>query len=183
MTLAPEETQLALEFTARRPGALEAAYARYGRALYSVAAHVVGPPDAEDCVHDALLRVWERRDCYRPERGPLGAFLAACVRNEALAVTRSARRRSAREDRASQLEPAIAQSFEVVDHVEAARVRAALERLPAEQRTALERAYYRGESQRAIALALGVPLGTIKSRLALGLRRLAVDLGVEGAQR
>jgi RNA polymerase sigma-70 factor (ECF subfamily) len=81
------------------------------------------------------------------------------------------------------LEAAVPEGIEVVDHVEAERVRVALARLPAEQRVALERAYYRCESQRAIALALGVPLGTIKSRLALGLRRLAGELGPQGSNR
>ena len=181
MTPAPEEAQLALDFAARKSGALDKAYAQYGRALFAVAAYVVGHSDAEDCVHDALLRVWARRDSYAPERGTLPAFLAACVRNEALAASRSADRRSKREGRASLLEAPPSEEIEVVDHVEAARVRAALERLPLDQRVALERAYYRCETQSAIAGALGVPLGTVKSRLALGLRRLAADLAPKGS--
>lgn len=66
--------------------------------------------------------------------------------------------------------------LEVPDHVEAARVRRALEALPPEQRRALELAYFGGLTHREIATALGEPLGTIKSRVAMALRKLGRDL-------
>lgn len=68
-------------------------------------------------------------------------------------------------------EPAF--EIEVVDHVEATRVRRALDVLPPEQRRALELAYFGGLTHREIATALGEPLGTIKSRVAMALRKLA----------
>jgi RNA polymerase sigma-70 factor (ECF subfamily) len=181
MTVWDDEAQLAADFAAGRPTGLDRAYERYGRDLYAVARHVVGREGAEDCVHDALLRVWQRRGAYRPERGTLRAFLIVCVRNEALAVLRGSQRRSAREARANLLDASAPETIELVDFVEARRVRDALTRLPQEQRTALERAYYRSETHSEIAANLGIPLGTVKSRLALGLRRLATELTAQGS--
>jgi RNA polymerase sigma-70 factor (ECF subfamily) len=172
-----DEDALAADFAARRPAALGRAYERNAALLVSVAARVLGErAAAEDCVHDALLRVWQARDSYRPERGSLRAFLATCVRNEALSRLRSSTRRAEREQRAALLEPAPVGAFEPVDPIEAARVRAALERLPADQRDVLERAYFAGLSQTEIAERTGLPLGTVKSRAALALRKLRAAL-------
>ena len=181
MTVWEDEAQLAADFAAGKTTGLDRAYERFGRDLYAVARHVVGREAAEDCVHDALLRVWQRRGAYRPERGSLRAFLIVCVRNEALGMLRGSQRRTAREARANQLDPSGPETIELIDFVEARRVRDALSRLPQEQRVALERAYYRSETQREIAANLGVPLGTIKSRLALGLRKLATELTAQGS--
>ncbi|HMD03489.1 MAG TPA: sigma-70 family RNA polymerase sigma factor, partial [Candidatus Baltobacteraceae bacterium] len=169
-----DDESLVADFIARRSAGLEGAYRRYGIELVSVARHVLGRhADAEDCVHDALLRVWRAPDSFRPERGSLRAFLIVCVRNEAMSRLRSAGRRSEREKKAFRLEVVPEGAAEVVDHVEAARVRDALARLPEEQRVALERAFFGNLSQREVAESLGVPLGTIKSRIALGMRKLS----------
>jgi RNA polymerase sigma factor (sigma-70 family) len=167
---------LAADFAAHAHDALSRAYARYGRLLYSVARHVLGDEwAAEDCVHDALLRAWQSGR-YREDRGELHGFLVACVRNQAMTMARSARRRSAREWRAEYLEPVKSTTFEIPDHVELGRLRDALSRLPQEQRSALELAYFGNRTHMQVAAELGVPLGTIKSRIAGGLRRLASDL-------
>jgi RNA polymerase sigma-70 factor (ECF subfamily) len=167
------DDELARNFVARRPQALEDAYRAFASALYSVARHVLGnDSDAQDCVHDALLRVWARPGTYRPERGSLRTFLAVCVRNEAIGRKRRAARHFQIERQLAEAEPAQPYEFEVGDHVERAHLREALAALPGEQREALELAYFRYLSHTQIAEALGVPLGTIKSRLALGLRKL-----------
>jgi RNA polymerase sigma-70 factor (ECF subfamily) len=176
------DEELALAFAARRPPALEEAYRAFAPALYSVARHVLGnDTDAQDCVHDALLRVWGRPTAYRPERGPLRTFLAVCVRNEAIGRKRQAARHFEIERQAVQSEPARPYELEVDDFVERARLREALAALPDEQRQALELAYFRYLSHTQIAEALGVPLGTIKSRLALGLRKLHHALPAQAA--
>lgn len=126
-----------------------------------------------DCVHDVFLRAI-RDPIYSPERGSLRAFLIVCVRNEALTRRRAASRHRAIEERAAI--PEIGAELEVRDHVESARIRRALEALPHEQRAALELAYFGGLTHREIATRLGEPLGTVKSRLALALRRLGRDL-------
>ena len=132
------------------------------------------PDDAQDCVHDVFVRVMKNRDAFRPERGSLRAFLIACVRNEALSRRRTAARHRAIEEREAVREPS--EEIEIPDHIENARIRRALEALPAEQRRALELAYFGGLTHREIAAATGEPLGTIKSRVALALRRLGREL-------
>jgi RNA polymerase sigma factor (sigma-70 family) len=167
------DDELAADFTARRPAALAAAYERHIRVLYAVARSVLGGDEAaEDCVHDALLRVWQTPGSYRTERGPLRAFLIACVRNEAMSMLRSGARRLAREERAERLAPVADSTFEVVDHVEARRLREALASLPAEQRAALELVYFGNRTHAQAAAQLGVPLGTVKSRISLAVRKL-----------
>src|SRR5580658_1296347 len=124
--MALSEQQLANEFAARSRDALAHAYERYGRLLYTVARNALGDgAQAEDCVHDALLRVWRMPNSYRAERGPLRAFLTSCVRNEAMTMLRCSGRRAAREERAVRLEPVRVQTLEVADPVEAARLREA----------------------------------------------------------
>ena len=173
----PEEDEaLVADFVARRPSGLARAYERYAVLLVSVARQVLGDAAlAEDCVHDALLRVWQTANSYRPERGSLRAFLTTCVRNEALSTHRSSGRRSEREQKAFRLEPRDAETIEVVDPVDAARVRAALTRLPDEQRETIVQAYFNDLTQSQIAERLGVPLGTVKSRVSLALRKLQAE--------
>jgi RNA polymerase sigma-70 factor (ECF subfamily) len=173
------DPELAADFAAGKRSALADAYRRYGRLLYTVARNTLGNDSAaEDCVHDALLRVWRTRGAYRPERGVLRAFLVTCVRNEAMSMLRSAMRRSSREERAERLEPAREAVFDVPDHVEVQRLRDAMARLPEEQRKALELAYYGNRTQSEVATELSVPLGTVKSRLSTAMRRLADELRV-----
>lgn len=162
---------------ARKPSALEAIYARYGDVLRATAARVLRVrADAEDCVHDAILRVWQRPDSYRAERGTLRSFLIVCVRNEALSRMRAAARRY---EIAGTLrdEP---QEIDIPDHVELARLRSAVNALPSEQRRALELAFLRHRTHVQIAEELGIPLGTVKSRLSLAIRKLHASLAVEG---
>jgi len=155
---------------------LEEIYERYADVCFSVALHVLrSPDDAEDCVQDVFARVWQRSDAYRPERGSLRAFLIACVRNDALGRRRAEARHRAIEEREARLQPSV--EFEIADHVEAERVRQGLQRLPPDQRRVLELAYFGGLTHREIAAKLDEPLGTVKSRLALALRRLSRDLG------
>jgi len=128
-------------------------------------------------VHDALLRVWLRPTAYRLERGELRAFLIVCVRNTAIDRKRSAARRFSREE-AVRSEPTCAiETLPETDYVEHAKLVRALETLPPEQRAVIGLAYFGELSQSQIATRLNAPLGTIKSRAALGLRRLALALG------
>jgi RNA polymerase sigma-70 factor (ECF subfamily) len=172
-----EDRTLAVDFAARRPDALARAYQNCAVLLVSVARHVLSDAAAaEDCVHDALLRVWQTPGSYRPERGSLRAFLVSCVRNEALTRLLSSGRRTERERRAYLLEPSPTETTETADPIDAARARAALARLPEEQRIAIEYAYFENLSQTAIAERLGIPLGTVKGRTALAMRKLRAAL-------
>jgi RNA polymerase sigma-70 factor (ECF subfamily) len=167
-----DDRELDAAFAAHADGALEEAYRRHAPALQAAARHVLGTAgDARDCVHDALVRVWAKEGAYRPERGTLRSFLIVCVRNEAISRKRSDVRHVASERRAAVATPAFG-----VDVAERVAIRSALSTLPREQRDVIELAYWGDYTQAEISSRLGIPLGTIKSRAALGLRKLARNL-------
>ena len=170
-----DEEQLAAAFAAHADGALEQAYRSYGTLLRAAARHVLGGDgDTHDCVHDALIRVWSR-GVYRPERGALRAFLIVCVRNEAISRRRSETRQVALERRVAT--DGIDDPFDPAERI---TIRTALATLPREQRDVIELAYWGRYTQAEIADRLAVPLGTIKSRASLGLRKLARTLAPQG---
>lgn len=177
MRPAPDDEALAAAFAAKERWAFDEAYARFGKLLYSTAYHVLGnAEDAQDCVHDALTRVWRSPDSYARSRGAVRSFLTVCVRNEAITRLRSKARRHKLEERIA-AEPQEHDEVRIDDVVERDRLRNALDALPAEQRRALELAYYEYKTHVEIAAELNEPLGTIKSRIALGLRKLGTALG------
>ena len=171
------DEQLSRAFAGRTNDALAEAYRRYADVLYAVARGVAGGSDeAQDCVHEAILRVW-RIGSYRSERGALRSFLMVCVRNEALSRRRAAARHLELEGREAQAAAQLDPAATYVDHIELARLREALAKLPPEQRTVIELAYFGERTQSQIAAHLGVPLGTVKSRASLALRKLALAIG------
>jgi RNA polymerase sigma-70 factor (ECF subfamily) len=175
------DERIARAFAARRAEGLEVAYGAYATALFSVARHILrNDDDAQDCVHDVLLHVWRTAGSYRRERGSLRAYLMVCIRNEALTRLRNEARHRKIEVRAAASTPETYE-FEVRDVVESDRLRRALAALAPDQRAALALAYAGNLSHREIAERLDAPLGTIKSRLALGLRRLKSMLGAQEA--
>jgi RNA polymerase sigma-70 factor (ECF subfamily) len=172
-----DDDRLATAFAARERWAFDEAYRRFGALLYSTAYNVLGnADDAQDCVHDALARIWRSPSAYSRSRGAVRSFLVVCVRNEAISRLRSQGRRTRLTERIA-AEPQEHAQLQIVDVVERDRLRAALSGLPAEQRAALELAYYEGRTHVEIAQTLNEPLGTVKSRIALGLRKLAAALG------
>jgi RNA polymerase sigma-70 factor (ECF subfamily) len=149
--------------------ALAAIYRLYGKSLYAVAFGILHDrEDAEDCVHDVLVSVWAGKSKYRPERGAPHAFLGVCVRNAALTRKRSASRH--REIEAS----LAAQPYgdDMIDFVAIAQLRSALLTLPPEQLRPLTLAYYGRRTHAEIARELDLPLGTVKSRLLLAMKKL-----------
>ncbi|MBV8154967.1 MAG: sigma-70 family RNA polymerase sigma factor [Candidatus Eremiobacteraeota bacterium] len=167
---------LADGFAAREPWAFEEAYRRFGPLLYSTAYNVLGnAEDAADCVHDALARVWRSSNAYTKARGAVRSFLTVCVRNEAISRTRSQARRTRLSERLA-AEPQEYEELGAGDPIERDRLRAALSRLPPEQSEPLRLAYFQGKTHTEIAAELETPLGTIKSRIAQGLRKLGAAL-------
>jgi len=165
-------------FVAREPWAFEAAYEAYRRQLYGAAFAVLRDGrDAEDCVHDVLMRLWRHGHAYTPARGSLHAFLIVCVRNDAL----SRRRRDVNRERIAR------EHLRAVQHVpahdERATARIDMERMLSHlndaQQQAVRLAYYEGFTHEQIAQRLGEPLGTVKSRLSNALRLLRTLLGSE----
>ena len=177
MVVPVDDEALATAFAAHERWAFDEAYRRYGGLLYSTAYNVLGnAEDAQDCVHDALSRVWRSPNAYTRSRGMVRSFLVVCVRNEAISRLRSKSRRLRLAERIA-AEPVEHDDVRIVDFVEQHRLRTALHTLPPEQRRPLELAYFEQKTHTEIARELGEPLGTIKSRIALGLRKLAAALG------
>lgn len=168
-----EDASLITDFQARRGPALATVYRLYWRTLFSTARGVLHErEDAEDCVHDTLLDVWSAKRSYRPERGSLRAFLVVCVRNAALTRKRAAMRHR-------EIESAVyaeKRTVEVVDFVTISQLRSALQTLPPEQLQALRLAFFGQRTHAEIACELDLPLGTVKSRLALAMKKLNVRL-------
>ncbi|HUZ50894.1 MAG TPA: sigma-70 family RNA polymerase sigma factor [Candidatus Dormibacteraeota bacterium] len=171
-----EDSALADAFAAHERWAFDEAYARYASLLYSTAYHVVGNgEDAEDVVHDALARIWRSPGAYTRSRGAIRSFLVVCVRNEAVSRVRSKQRRLRLVERVA-AEPEEHDELRVVDVIEHDRLRNAMTKLPPEQRRPLELAYFEQLSHTEIARTLDQPLGTVKSRIAMGLRKLGAAL-------
>ena len=157
----------------RQESALAELYDRHGRVAYGLALRVLRDPAlAEDAVQDAFLAVWRGADRFVPERGSASAWLLTLVHRRAVDVVRREERRRA--DPLPELEPGSdgGADDDAMLRLERERVVGALKKLPDPQREALELAYYAGFSQSELADRLGVPLGTIKSRMNAGLARL-----------
>ena len=149
--------------------ALAALYDRFG----GVALRVLRDQAlAEDAVQDAFLAVWRSAGSYRRERAKPSSWLLTLVHRRAVdLVRREDRRRAERLDEPPE-DVGVAVPEEAQLRERRVAVQAALGTLPADQRQALELAYYGGYTQSELADHLGVPLGTVKSRMFAGLSRL-----------
>jgi RNA polymerase sigma-70 factor (ECF subfamily) len=173
----------------RRDGdAFRGLFGRYAPSAMAVARRIVRQPFlAEEIVQEAFLAVWRTPDGYDPQRGSVRAWLMGMVHHRAVDAVRreESQRRRAEESQLSDpmVQPDPAQ--DVVDELglpeERKAVRGALDELPAEQRQVIELMYFEGLSQSKIAETLGLPLGTVKSRALLGMRRLRTSM--RGLQR
>jgi RNA polymerase sigma factor (sigma-70 family) len=163
--------------------ALAELYDRYGRAAYGLALRVLRDDAlAEDAVQEAFLSMWRTASRFVPERGTASTWILTLVHRRAVDVVRREQRR-----RADPLERVPEPGGGAVDEeawvrLQRERVQAALKQLPDQQREALELAYYGGFTQSELAERLGQPLGTIKSRMFMGLSRLRELLGEPGAE-
>ena len=165
--------------------ALAELYDRYGRLAYSVALRVLGDPGrAEDAVQEAFLNIWNRAASFDARRGSLRTWLLTSVRNRSVDYLRG---RSAHERQELELQPALAEVGlrsdpwrEVSLSLERSAVRDAMSNLPAEQRQAVELAYFAGYSHREIAEMTSVPLSTVKGRMRLALEKLSSYLQGRG---
>lgn len=154
-------------------------FGRYAPTALALARRVVRQPFlAEEIVQEAFLAVWRNPGGFDRRRGSVKAWLLGMVHHRAVDAVRreESQRRRAEEARRSDLVVVLDHADEVVEEVGAPRereaVRRALEGLPAEQRRVIELMYFDGRSQSQIAEQLGLPLGTVKSRTLLGMRRL-----------
>ena len=165
---------------AREEAALEALYDRYGRRVYSLALTMLHDPGAaEEVTQEVFLSVWRRAASYRKERGRLATWILSIAHHRAVDALRSRRRRTQQDE---PMDERMERSFAdvltespdsaAVLQEESHYVRQALQELPAEQQRVLVLAYYHGLTQGEIAQKLGDPLGTVKTRMRLGIHKL-----------
>lgn len=154
--------------------AFEALYDANHRIVYGVALRILGDVHgAEDVVQSVFLKLWNSPDLFRG--GNFSAWIVRVTRNRALDVLRS---RAVRNE--GTLPEALPEEEAIEDvafsHIDAARVRAALAGLPPEQREPIEMGFFDGITHEEIARRCDVPLGTIKTRIRSGLRKLRAAL-------
>lgn len=174
----PDEAILALVSRGDEP-ALAELYDRFGGPAYRLALRIVRDPAlAEDAVQDAFLAAWRTAASYRPERAKASTWLLTLVHRRAVdLVRREQQRRADPLDESHDPAGSERTDDEAVVRDDRRAVQAALAQLSPDQRQALELAYYGGLSQSEVAERLGVPLGTVKSRMFGGLARLRDLLG------
>ncbi len=164
--------------------ALEALYSRYARVVYSFAVRIVQDgPLAEEIQAEVFVRTWKQADRFKKSRGNFASWLLSITHNLAIDEIRKRKRRPQRSDSVDISDALYGLIDEATNVEEAAqasvlreRITEAMENLPEAQRVAIEYAFFRGYSQREISAQLDVPLGTIKTRMRLGLKKLKVDL-------
>ncbi len=158
-------------------------YDRYGRVAYGLALRIVRDRAlAEDAVQEGFLAVWRSAGSFRAEHGKPSTWILTLVHRRTVDLVRREERR-----RADPIDELAEPSGEATDEEAWLRrqrqvVQEALRKLPADQREALELAYYGGFTQSELAERLGQPLGTIKSRMFTGLRRLRELLAESGLE-
>jgi len=159
---------------ARDGAAFERLYDAYHRLVFGIALRMLGDATmAEDLTQSVFMKIWSSPDAFRD--GNFGAWIARVARNRALDVIRSRALRDEGEIPADIAEPGAIDDV-VFARLDSQRVRAALGALPDEQRAPIELGFFGGITHEEIAKRTGIPLGTIKTRIRTGLRRLRTEL-------
>ena len=174
------------------PGAFELFYDRHGGPAFSLALRIVGDRGlAEDVAQEAFLSIWRSKAGYDPARGSVRSWTLGIVRNRAIDALRRAQTPAPRLDLddegvlEGQRSPEPGTDAQVIRRDSAGRIQAILRALPTEQSQVIELAYFGGFSHSEIAKMLGMPLGTVKGRMRLGLEKvratMAESMGVREA--
>lgn len=172
------DEELLVYVVQRQEAALGILYDRYVRLVYAVALRITGDRQtAEEVVQDVFQSVWQTAAGFQAGAGAFSSWLLGITRHRAIDVTRSKRERArVREQTLDNVFTAHAKDAqperEVLQLVVREAVREALRTLPENQRQPIELAYYGGLTRVEIATRLGEPLGTVKTRLRLGLSKL-----------
>jgi RNA polymerase sigma-70 factor (ECF subfamily) len=164
------------------PEAFEVLYDRHGGVAYSLAYRIVGErAAAEDVTQEAFISVWRSGARFDPTRGSVRSWLLSVVRNRAIDFLRSKAGKAPKltfdDDAILEQRPATELTDEeALRNETAGEVRGALGELPGDQSKVIELAYFGGFSHSEIARMLGVPLGTVKGRMRLGLEKIRGEL-------
>jgi len=172
-----DDRALVARVTASDSGALEALYRRYGRPCYGLARRILTDEQfAQDVVQEVFLTVWRDASRFDPARGAFSSWLLSMTHHKAVDAVRREENLRKRRTTADVLDDKVSDAPAVEDEVwsllRRSRVREALQLLPAPQREALTLAYFGGYTQREIAGLTATPLGTVKTRMLAGMRRL-----------
>lgn len=172
----PAKRELIGRMTNQSEETLMAMYEQYGALVYSVAYRVLNQAqDAEEVTQDVFMRVWENSHKYDAERGSFTAWLATIARNAAVDKLRKRRRREPEQGTLSMDASAHLWETTLLDDKDndlRRMLNSAMSSLPREQQQTIQLAYFHGMSQREIAEYLNRPLGTVKSQIRLGMKRL-----------
>ena len=162
--------------------ALARVYDLYAGQVYALAARVTrDDAAAEDVTQEVFVHLWEHPTAFDPERGTLRGWLVTLAHRRAVDCVRREEARRRRDRISADYALALPDTADgAVTGVLGERVRAALSRLPDEQRATILLAYFEGMTYRETARTLGIPEGTAKSRMRLGMQRLAGLLRAEG---
>jgi len=161
--------------------ALSELYARYARLVFSIACRTLNDQaSAEEIVQQVFTEVWRHAHHYRLEQGTFAAWVGTITRHRCIDELRRRRVRpltdsgdwESLDEVADRDDPA----QDVQDRFEQARIHQALQQIPTQERTVIELTYWGGMSQQEIARHCRTPLGTVKTRLRLGMRRMKVLL-------
>jgi len=182
-TTTPTDEDLLLAAAQGDPEAIGRLYDRHQGTMYGLAIRITDDAGlAQDVVQEAMLGVWRNASRFDPARAKARTWMLALVHHRAIDALR--RRRAS----VALPEPDVPPPDDVIpdvgDHqgrgrLDAMALREALGRVPAAQREVLELAYFAGRTQQEIASQVGIPLGTVKSRVRLGLLALRAELGGE----
>lgn len=178
-----EDVQLILDIGSGDEKALEAVYDRYAHRIYSLAMSVLKDEGlAEDAVQEVFSNIWQKASSYRPEMSAPGTWIMSVAHHKIVDFYRS-RRRTTDHTAQPEMETLMRvpdQKLSVEQQVErsfnARLVRAALLELPEEQSQPLYLSAWHGYSQSEIAKMLDIPLGTVKTRMRLGMQKLKAAL-------
>ena len=185
------DEQLMARIQSRDEAALAAMYRRHTPILRTVISRVVhNEADVDDLLQEVFLELWNRAESYDETKGKVLGWLVTLARRRAIDRVRRRQAYARAEERLrlkTESEPPVARFHGVEDDVNASDRAEVFQRLlatlPDAQREALHMAYYKGLSQREIAAKTGIPLGTIKTRLELAVRKIRASiLSLGGAE-
>ena len=186
-----EDEQLVRRLIGGDSAALDPLYDRYAGVAFALILRIVGERQvAEELLQEVFLRAWQRADSYQEARGRFPSWLLGIAHNLAIDELRRRRRQpqtvveraEAERDLWALPDPGPDVAGEAWARVRREQIGEALAQLPQAQRVAIELAYFGGYSQSEIALRLGEPLGTVKTRIRLGLRKLRDIVQAQGLE-
>lgn len=166
-----KDADLIARIRSGEPDAMSALYDRFSRIVYAVALRVLGDPmAAEDVLQEVFMQLWRNPQLFDSSRGSMAAWLSVVTRHKAIDQLR--KRRPETDVNDVQLFTDSKLDEHVHRNIEMEKVRTVLDKMPQDQRSSLEMAFFEGLTHTEIAEKTGTPLGTIKTRIRSALATL-----------